>query len=167
MSSDWLAVIFVFGTFSVAILVILIFIQLAETNSKSRKLGRLIKKKFNKVSKRNTLYGCESCARYYRLYQLDLLKKDDDIYRCPHCNYKAERGLNSKVLVGEVKKPDKWMDSHSDCFRVSLKQYFMIQNTAMKVKKLREEEKAIQRFEEYSKLSTDMSWIEKIQKVKD
>lgn len=147
--------------FSIIALLIFILYQFGERKSFTRRTAKAISTKVKEIRKRNTLYGCESCARYYRLYQLDLLKKDD-IYRCPHCNYKAERGIHSKTLIGEVRKPDKWMDSHSDCFKVSLKQYFMILNTARKVKKLREEEESLKRFEEYNQLSTDMSWIEKL-----
>ena len=103
----------------------------------------------------------------FRLYQADLLVKKDKAYKCPHCDRVVSSGYYVKHIDKKIDKPDKWMDAHSDCFRVSLKQYYMIQNTAKKVKQLREEEEAIKRFEEYNKLSTDMSWIEKIQKVND
>lgn len=112
---------------------------------------------YKKIKDRNSLYECTRCDRLFREYQRDLVRSAKGYESCPHCD-------QSRYGIGGINKPDKWMDSHTDCPKISIPSYIKILKAIKTVKKLRKEKEEIERFEKYNNLKADVDWIIKLQK---
>lgn len=127
---------------------------------------------FKAYRRRNKLYRCnhQDCKRLYRRYQIELTQAIKENDNCPHCGRKKISPRNvweSEVSHTEIKVSDEWMDHNSDCMKITKREYFKIRQAIKTAKKLREDEEAIKRFEEYNKFSKDSHWIKNLYKNKE
>lgn len=148
-------------------------LHLATTWNKKRK------KRKSDLIKANYLFQCknEECKKFFRQYQMILYKEKFSEYKCPHCEMKLKavnayraHNYNDNYFMVDDENIDPWMNTHPDCMLIKKKEHKNVLETIEILKKLKKDEAAQKRFEEYNKFKVDFSWIENLnkeEKIKD
>lgn len=107
----------------------------------------------------NALHRCKLCDKLSRDYQVQLIEAADGEKKCPHC-LAAYTNLRTVLKAHQFN----WMNHHPDCLLLEPKDAMMIKDRIELIAKSRADDLEVKEFLKYNELTTDMSWVENLNK---
>lgn len=149
-------------------IVLLFFTCLYQSVQTQSTYNKKIKPHVRSVFNRNKLYVCEysTCQRFMRRYQIDLMAMKHGYHLCPHCMRSLSYSRIKNDYGVPVSDADEWVDTHRDCFKVTIRQFTKLKKSVREIQEYQQAEAVNDRFEQYEKRNPDTTWMDNLQKIK-